>query len=124
MGSQSQVERKDAGEHPDPGEIWAHGSLSEIVLSSLAGDIAEENGMTWTMMITCETSCAGVVVIPSGDEAAGNAVVGYIAYGTYTGTFSAVDALLGDNLKLAVVNHPAVEVFTDDVGEKPRGSAL
>ena len=101
-----------------------HDSLPEIVLSSLAGDIAEENGMAWTMMVTCETSCAGVVVIPSGDEAAGNALVGYIAYGTYTGTFSAVDALLGDYLKLAVVNHPAVEVFTDDVGEKPRSSAL
>ena len=101
-----------------------HDSLSEIVLSSLAGDIAEENGMAWTMMITCETSCTGVVVIPSGGETVVNAVVRYIAYGTYTGTFSAVDALLGVYLKLAVVNHPAVEVFTDDVGEKPRGSAL
>ena len=98
--------------------------MPEIVLPSLAGDIAEENGMTWTMMITCETSCAGVVVIPSGSETIVNALVGYIAYGTYTGTFSAVDALLGDYLKLAVVNHPAVEVFTDDVGEKPRSSAL
>ena len=34
------------------------------------------------------------------------------------------DALLGDYLKLAVVNHATVEVFTNDVGEKPRGSAL
>ena len=101
-----------------------HDSLSEIVLSSLAGDIAEENGMAWTMMITCKTSCAGVVVIPSGSETIVNALVGYIAYGTYTGTFSAVDALLGDYLELAVVNHPTVEVFTDDVGEKPRSSAL
>ena len=105
-------------------KIWVHDSLSKKVLPSLAGDIAEENGMTWTMMITCEASCAGVVVIPSGDEAAGNALVGYIAHGTYTGTFSAVDALLGDYLKLAVVNHATVEVFTDDVGEKPRSSAL
>ena len=105
-------------------KIWVHDSLSKKVLSSLAGDIAEENGMTWTMMITCETSCAGVVVIPSGSETVVNTVVGYIAHGTYTGTFSAVDALLGDNLKLAVVNHPTVEVFTDDVGEKPRSSAL
>ena len=104
--------------------MLVHDSLPKIVLSSLAGDIAEENGMTWTMMITCEASCAGVVVIPSGDEAAGNALVGNIAYGTYTGTFSAVDALLGDYLKLAVVDHATVEVFTDDVGEKPRGSAL
>ena len=98
--------------------------MPEIVLSSLAGDIAEENGMAWTMMITCETSCAGVVVIPSGSETIVNALVGYIAYGTYTGTFSAVDALLGDYLKLAVVNHATVEVFSDDVGEKPRSSAL
>ena len=45
-------------------KIWVHDSLPKIVLSSLAGDIAEENGMTWTMMITCKTSCAGVVVIP------------------------------------------------------------
>ena len=105
-------------------KIWVHDSLPKKVLPSLAGDIAEENGMTWTMMITCETSCAGVVVIPSGSETVVNTVVGNIAYGTYTGTFSAVDALLGDNLKLAVVNHATVEVFTDDVGEKPRSSAL
>ena len=98
--------------------------MPKIVLPSLAGDIAEDNGMTWTMMITCKTSCTGVVVIPSGSETIVNAVVGNIAYGTYTGTFSAVDALLGDNLKLAVVNHATVEVFTDDVGKKPRGSAL
>ena len=104
--------------------VLVYYSLPKKVLPSLAGDIAEENGMTWTMMITCKTSCAGAVVIPSGGETVVNAVVGYIAYGTYTGTFSAVDALLGDNLKLAVVNHPTVEVFTDDVGEKPRGSAL
>ena len=58
MGSQPQVERKDAGEYPDPGEIWVHDSLPKKVLSSLAGDIAEENGMAWTMMITCEASCA------------------------------------------------------------------
>ena len=101
-----------------------HDSLPKIVLPSLSGDIAEENGMAWTMMITCKTSCAGVVVIPSGDEAAVNAVVGNIAHGTYTGTFSAVDALLGDYLKLAVVHHAMVEVFTYDVGEKPRSSAL
>ena len=104
--------------------VLVHDSLPEIVLPSLAGDIAEENGMTWTMMITCEASCAGVVVIPSGGETVVNAVVGYIAHGTYTGTFSAVDALLGDYLKLAVVNHVTVEVFSDDVGEKPRSSAL
>ena len=104
--------------------VLVHDSLPEIVLPSLAGDIAEENGMTWTMMITCKTSCAGVVVIPSWGETVVNAVVGYIAHGTYTGTFSAVDALLGDYLKLAVVNHATVEVFTDDVGEKPRSSAL
>ena len=105
-------------------KIWVHDSLPKKVLPSLAGDIAIENGMTWTMMITCETSCAGAIVIPSGGETVVNAMVGYIAYGTYTGTFSAVDALLGDNLKLAVVNHPTVEVFTDDVGEKPRSSTL
>ena len=98
--------------------------MPKKVLPSLAGDIAEENGMTWTMMITCKTSCAGVVVIPSGSETVVNAVVGNIAYGTYTGTFSAVDALLGDYIKLAVVNHATVEVFSVDVGEKPRGSAL
>ena len=104
--------------------MLVHDSLPEIVLPSFAGDIAKENGMAWTMMITCKTSCAGVVVIPSGGETVVNTVVGYIAYGTYTGTFSAVDALLGDYLKLAVVNHATVEVFTDDVGEKPRSSAL
>ena len=105
-------------------KIWVHDSLPKKVLPSLAGDIAEENGMTWTMMITCKTSCAGAIVVPSGSETVVNALVGYIAHRTYTGTFSAVDTLLGDNLKLAVVNHPTVEVFTYDVGEKPRSSAL
>ena len=104
--------------------MLVHDSLPKKVLPSFAGDIAEENGMAWTMMITCKTSCAGVIVIPSGGETVVNTLVGYIAYGTYTGTFSAVDALLGDNLKLAVVNHATVEVFTNDVGEKPRSSAL
>ena len=104
--------------------VLVHDSLPKKVLPSLAGDIAEENGMAWTMMITCETSCAGVVVIPSGGETVVNTLVGYIAHGTYTGTFSAVDALLGDYLKLAVIYHATVEVFTDDVGEKPRSSAL
>ena len=104
--------------------VLVHDSLPEQVLPSLAGDIAEENGMTWTMMLTCKASCAGAIVIRSGGETVVNAVVGYIAYGTHTGTFSAVDALLGDYLKLAVVNHATVEVFTDDVGEKPRSSAL
>ena len=104
--------------------MLVYDSLPKKVLPSLAGDIAEENGMAWTMMITCEASCAGVVVIPSGSETIVNAVVGNIAYGTYTGTFSAVDALLGDNLKLAIVDHATVEVFTNDVGEKPRSSAL
>ena len=104
--------------------MLVHDSLPKKVLPSLAGDIAEENGMTWTMMITCKTSCAGAIVIPSGGETVVNALVGNIANRTYTGTFSAVDALLGDYLKLAVVDHATVEVFTDDVGEKPRGSAL
>ena len=104
--------------------MLVHDLLPKKVLPSLAGDIAEENGMAWTMMITCKTSCAGVVVIPSWGKTVVNALVGNIAYGTYTGTFSAVDALLGDYLKLAVVHHATVEVFTDDVGEKPRSSAL
>ena len=36
----------------------------EKVLSFLAGDIAEENGMTWTMVITSHASCASGVMLP------------------------------------------------------------
>ena len=98
--------------------------ISKEVLSLIPRDFPKTNGMLWTMMIACHTSCTRVIMFPLRQETLAIVIASDISYRTHLSAHSAVDAHFTVNHELSVVYHVAVKVFTNNVGEKPWSSAL
>ena len=93
-------------------------SVSEVILSALASDLAVVDGVDGTMVITAETTCAAVIIFPFGCF-----VKLYVADRAYLRTFATVDADIGIDGKFLVGDHEAVEICSDDVAEGPWGES-
>ena len=89
-------------------------TVSEVILSTFAGDLAVVDGVDGTMVIAAETTCAAVIIFPFGCF-----VKLYVADGTHLRTFATVDADVGIDGKFLVGDHEAVEICSDDVAEGP-----
>ena len=99
-------------EKKNPCNSWL--TVSEVILSAFAGDLAVVDGVDGTMVIAAETTCAAVIIFPFGCF-----VKLYVADRAYLRTFATVDADIGIDGKFLVGDHEAVEICSDDVAEGP-----
>ena len=99
-------------EKKNPCNSWL--TVSEVILSAFAGDLAVVDGVDGTMVIAAETTCAAVIIFPFGCF-----VKLYVADGTHLQTFATVDADVGIDGKFLVGDHEAVEICSDDVAKGP-----
>lgn len=94
--------------------------MTEIILSTAAGNLAVIDGVLRAMVIASQTAGAATVMVPYG-EAVGQRNV---ARGTHLLALATMDASLAVDIELPVRHHLTVEIATHHMAHHPWGGTF
>lgn len=92
------------------------GGMTEEILSTATGNLAEVDGMLRAVVVTRQAAGAATVVVPGGESVGQRDV----ARGTHLHALAAMDAGFRIDGELLVCHHTTVEIAAHHMAHRPR----